>query len=111
MNDEQYRNEYGQHLIEQVKNGKMTRRQLLVRASVFGFSATAAGRLLAACGGSTPASSPSASTSASAAGPVKGGTIKVVIPPPLKTLDPVTIYDQGGIVLVYQIADSSRSSR
>jgi len=106
MSDEQYRREYGEHLVEQVKNGKMTRRQLLVRASVFGFSATAAGRLLAACGGSSASSSatPSASTSASA-GPVKGGTIKVVIPPPLKTLDPVTIYDQGGIVLVYQIAE------
>ena len=31
--------------------------------------------------------------------------MKAVIPPPLKTLDPVTIYDQGGIVLVYQIAE------
>jgi peptide/nickel transport system substrate-binding protein len=36
---------------------------------------------------------------------VTGGTMKAVIPPPLKTLDPVTIYDQGGIVLVYQIAE------
>ena len=53
MTDEQYRRDYAQHLIEQVNKGQMTRRQLLVRASVFGFSATAAGSLLAACGGSS----------------------------------------------------------
>lgn len=107
MDDEQYRREYGNHLIEQVINGKMTRRQLLVRASVFGFSATVAAQLLAACGSSTSSSSsPSAAASGSALpAVVTGGTLKAVIPPPLKTLDPVTIYDQGGIVLVYQVAE------
>ena len=104
MADEQYAREYGQHLVEQVVNGKMTRRQLLIRASVFGLSATVAGQLLAACGSSSPSSSASPTTSAMPA-VVTGGTMKAVIPPPLKTLDPVTIYDQGGIVLVYQIAE------
>ena len=106
MADDKFAREYGEHLIEQVKKGSMTRRQLLVRASVFGFSATAAGRLLAACGssgGSSAVTTPSASASAPAV--VMGGTMKAVIPPPLKSLDPVTIYDQGGIVLVYQIAE------
>ena len=107
MDDDQYRREYGNHLIEQVISGKMTRRQLLVRASVFGLSATVVGQLLAACGssgGSSSSPSPAASGSALPA-VVTGGTLKAVIPPPLKTLDPVTIYDQGGIVLVYQIAE------
>ena len=106
MADEKFAREYGEHLIEQVKKGSMTRRQLLVRASVFGFSATAAGRLLAACGssgGGSAVTTPSASASAPAV--VMGGTMKAVIPPPIKSLDPVTIYDQGGIVLVYQIAE------
>ena len=107
MTDEQFRSDYAHHLIEQVTSGKMTRRQLLVRASVFGFSATVAGQLLAACGSSgSSSSSPSAAASGSALpAVVTGGTLKAVIPPPLKTLDPVTIYDQGGIVLVYQIAE------
>jgi peptide/nickel transport system substrate-binding protein len=107
MTDEQFRSDYAHHLIEQVTSGKMTRRQLLVRASVFGFSATVAGQILAACGGSSSSSSsPSAAASGSALpAVVTGGTMKAVIPPPLKTLDPVTIYDQGGIVLVYQIAE------
>jgi len=107
MTDEQFRSDYAHHLIEQVTGGKMTRRQLLVRASVFGFSATVAGQLLAACGSSgSSSSSPSAAASGSALpAVVTGGTMKAVIPPPLKTLDPITIYDQGGIVLVYQIAE------
>ena len=53
MNDEQYRREYAEHLIESVKNGTITRRELLIRASVFGFSATVAGRLLASLPGTT----------------------------------------------------------
>jgi len=106
MTDEQYAREYGHHLVEEVLKGKMTRRQLIVRASVFGLSATVVGQLLAACGssgGGGTATTPSASASAPAV--VTGGTLKAVIPPPLKTLDPVTIYDQGGIVLVYQVAE------
>jgi hypothetical protein len=58
MDDQEYRREYGQHLVEQVINGKMTRRQLLVRASVFGLSATAVGSLLAACGSSGGTAAP-----------------------------------------------------
>jgi len=104
MNDEQYRREYGEHLIEQVKNGKMTRRQLLVRASVFGFSATVAGQLLAACGSSSSSSSASPSATGMPA-PVKGGTLSLIGPAPITAPDPVTIYDQGGIVVVYQFLE------
>ena len=104
MTDDQYRREYGEHLIEQVKSGKMTRRQLLVRASVFGFSATVAGQLLAACGSSSSSSSASPSATGMPA-PVKGGTLKVQIPPETAGIDPLTIYDQGGIVLVYQFLE------
>ena len=104
MNDEQYRREYGEHLIEQVKNGKMTRRQLLVRASIFGFSATVAGQLLAACGSSGSSSSASPSATGMPA-PVMGGTLSLIGPAPITAPDPVTIYDQGGIVVVYQFLE------
>ena len=53
MASDEFKKEYGQHLVDQVLKGQMTRRQLLVRASVFGFSMTAAGSLLAACGGTS----------------------------------------------------------
>ena len=66
MASEKFKREYGQHLVDQVLKGQMTRRQLLVRASVFGFSMTAAGSLLAACGG-TSATTTSASPAPAAA--------------------------------------------
>jgi peptide/nickel transport system substrate-binding protein len=106
MATEEFKREYGQHLVDQVLQGKMTRRQMLVRASVFGFSLTAAGSLLAACGSSSSSStsSPAASGSSTPA-PVLGGSLIGVIPPPIVGLDPVTIYDQGGIVLAQQVAE------
>ena len=106
MNDEQYRREYGQHLVEQVKKGHMTRRQLLIRASVFGIGATAAGQLLAACGGGSSSSSASPAASGSGApAPKTGGTAKVIISPSITDLDPVTIYDTGGITLIQQFCE------
>ena len=76
MASAKFEREYSQHLVEQVLKGKMTRRQMLVRASVFGLSLTAAGQLLAACGGDDggTAASPSAS---GAPEPVMGGTLKL----------------------------------
>jgi len=103
MASEKYTREYSQHLVDQVIKGQMTRRQLLVRASVFGLSLTAAGQLLAACGGDTEESaSPAASGMPE---PVMGGNIKWIGPAPITDPDPVTIYDQGGIVLVYQFLE------
>ncbi len=106
MATEESKREYGQHLVDQVLKGQMTRRQLLVRASVFGISLTAAGQLLAACGGtsSSSTSSPAASGSGTPA-PVMGGSLKGVIPPSITDMDPVTIYDQGGIVLIQQVCE------
>ena len=104
MASAKYEREYGQHLVEQVLKGQMTRRQLLVRASVFGFSMTAAGSLLAACGGSsTDTASPSAS--AAMPDPVMGGTLSMIGPAPITDPNPLTIYDQGGIVIVYQFLE------
>jgi peptide/nickel transport system substrate-binding protein len=106
MTDDQFRSDYAHHLVDEVRAGRMSRRQLLVRASVFGFSATAAGSLLAACGGSGEAdSTPSASTSSSASEPVMGGTLKVALNPSITDLDPLKIYDQGGIVLMKQFCE------
>jgi peptide/nickel transport system substrate-binding protein len=105
MTDEQYRRDYAHHLIEQVNKGHMTRRQLLVRASVFGFSATVAGQMLAACGGGGGTSSSASPSASGAPAPVMGGTLTGVIPPSITKMDPVTIYDQGGIVLVQQVVE------
>ena len=81
----------------------MTRRQLLVRASIFGFSASAIGGLLAACGSS--GSSSSTSTASSAPAPKTGGTLRVSCPDSLTALNPVTTYDVGGGVMVQQVCE------
>jgi len=95
--------EYGQHLVEQVLSGRMTRRQMLVRASVFGLSVSAAGSLLAACGGGSSTSS-SASPAASGT-PKSGGTVRVAALAPLSAFDPVTMYQTGDIATVEQICE------
>ncbi len=107
MASEQYRREYAQHLVEMVNKGKMTRRQLLIRASVFGFSATVASQLLAACGGSSSGGETTSASPTASAGPepVMGGTLKVIISPSITDIDPVTIYDQGGITLISQFCE------
>jgi peptide/nickel transport system substrate-binding protein len=107
MASEKHTREYGEQLIEMVKTGRMTRRQLLVRASVFGLSATAAGQLLGACGSSdSEGSSPSASASSGTGPePVMGGTLKVVISPSITDIDPVAVYDTGGATLVAQFCE------
>ena len=103
MNENEIQRELGQHLVEQVANGKMTRRELLVRGSVLGLSLTTLGSLLAACGGSTAASS-SPSTAASVA-PKAGGTLRVAMVPPTSGLDPVVMYDAGAIATVQQVCE------
>src|SRR5690348_17807252 len=57
------------HLYEEAKSGRMTRQQVLVRASVLGVSASALGAILAACGSS-------ASSGTSAGGSTPAGAIK-----------------------------------
>ena len=103
MNENEIQRELGQHLVEQVVNGKMTRRELLVRGSVLGLSLTSLGSLLAACGGSTAASS-SPSAAASVA-PKAGGTLRVAMVPPTAGLDPVVMYDAGAIATVQQVCE------
>jgi peptide/nickel transport system substrate-binding protein len=103
MEDTSYQQEYADHLLHEVQSGRMTRRQLLVRATVIGLSATAIGRLLAACGGGTTATtstSPSASVAAKA-----GGTLKVTMPSPIVAVDPTTMYDTGSIAIAQQVAE------
>ena len=52
-NDTPFQREYADHLLHEMLGGRMTRRQLLVRASVVGLSATLVGQVLAACGSSS----------------------------------------------------------
>lgn len=91
MGDNGVLGENVRQLIDDTLNGRMTRRQLLVRASALGLSATAVGSLLAACGGST-----SAVSSAVGSTPVKGGTLLVTYQGEPQYLDPAIDWEGNG---------------
>jgi peptide/nickel transport system substrate-binding protein len=104
MQENELQRELGQHLVDEVNKGRITRRQLLVRGSVFGLSMTALGSLLAACGGDSSDSAASTSAAASVA-PKAGGTMRVTMVPPTGALDPVVMYDAGTIATVQQVCE------
>lgn len=97
--------DYEYHLIQEVREGRMTRRELLRRASLAGLSLPLISALLAACGGgSTPptaagATAPGGSATASpTTGARRGGTGRFGTTTPAADVDPVTMFNQGAIV-------------
>lgn len=120
MSDPRHETELGQHLVDQVRSGRMTRAELIRRSTIAGLSVGSVGLLLAACGGSESdasssagsdtagaASASSAATavvSGAAAGKA-GGTFRIAVAEPTGALDPVTMYDSGSIALAQQIAE------
>jgi len=109
--------EYGYYLVEEVKKGKITRRQLVARATVFGISLSTVPVLLAACGGDdeggggeaapaggTGGAETGAGTTAPAEGePKRGGMLRVGTLVPPSTFEPVTLYDGSSAAAVQQV--------
>ncbi|HTD48891.1 MAG TPA: ABC transporter substrate-binding protein [bacterium] len=97
MTDSDLQHELGQHLREELLAGRLSRREFLRRATVFGLSAgTIAGLLAGAGGGPARAQAPP---------PKRGGTLRVALVPPTAAVDPVTMYDAGAIAMVQQVAE------
>jgi peptide/nickel transport system substrate-binding protein len=103
--DTPFQREYADHLLHEVLTGRMTRRQLLVRASVVGLSATLIGQVLMACGSSSSSSSSSSPSAAASGTPTAGGTLKLTMPSPTVAVDPTTMYDTGSIAIAQQVAE------
>ncbi len=92
------------HLIDELSAGRLDRREFLRRASVAGLSASAAGVILAACGGANSTGASKSSTSAS--GPAKaGGTLRVAQQAPAAAVNPLTVADAGGLNLLAQTGE------
>src|SRR5205823_3565759 len=73
-------NDLEYHLLEEARSGRMSRQQLLVRASVLGISLPALSAILAACGSSSSSSSTAASSSPGAV--KRGGTFRLGVTQP-----------------------------
>ena len=97
-------NDYEYHLYEEAKSGRMSRQQLLVRATMMGVSLPALTAILAACGSSS--SSSSGGGGSSSAGAVKrGGTGVFGITSPAQDVDPITMFNTGSIMTTQLAAD------
>ena len=92
--DEYRRTEAGpveNNLIDELLAGELDRREFFRRASIFGLSASAIGGALAALGDAPLAFAAPVAHKA-------GGRLRLaIIPPPVKSLDPETYLDQGGL--------------
>jgi peptide/nickel transport system substrate-binding protein len=101
------RTELENHYIDELVSGNLSRRDFLRRGSTIGMSAPLLGAILAACGSSSPATSSSASSgSSTAAAPAtKGGTLKIGAVGPAAAVNPLTVSDAGGLLMLNQTGE------
>ena len=88
------------HVIDEFIAGRITRRDFVRRGTVIGMSLPLLGAIVTACGGGS--SSPSGSAPAVKK---RGGTIRCAIITPTGAVDPVTVGDTGGAVMLQQTGE------
>ena len=91
--------EIGNHVIDEFVAGHINRRGFLRAGALVGISAPVLSGILAACGSSSPSTTPSSGSAASNA------TIKVGIVTPAGAINPVTVADQGGLDMLAQTGE------
>ena len=100
------RTELENHYIDELVNGNVSRRDFLRRGSMIGMSAPLLGAILAACGSSSPATSTSKGTSSTPAPAVtKGGSLKIGAVAPAAAVNPLTVSDAGGLLMLNQTGE------
>ena len=102
--------DYADHLVEEVRARRLSRRELIRRASVAGLSLTALGPLLAACGDevsedlgdvSAAEGSGRAALEPGPGPPIReGGIVRVGVIRPSAEVDPLTVNDGGAAATV-----------
>src|SRR5918997_948214 len=88
------------HLIDELRAGKIGRREFIRRGTVVGMSVPLLGFIASACGASRE--DPEAKAPPQTGTPKRGGTIRAGILQPSGALDPVTVADQGGLGVLGQ---------
>ena len=88
------------HLIDELRAGKVGRREFIRRGAVVGMSIPLLGAIASACGVSkeelAKVDPPQTGT------PAAGGTIRAGCQQPSGVLDPLTVVDQGGLAVLGQ---------
>ncbi len=97
MNDSTLQIEFGQHLLEELRAGRLTRREFIRSATVVGLSLSSIATLLGL--------GRSQEVFAQAPPIKRGGILRVALVPPTAAVDPVTMFDAGAIAVVQQVAE------
>jgi peptide/nickel transport system substrate-binding protein len=93
------------HYIDELIADRVSRRQFIRSASTIGMSVPLMGVILAACGGTNNSPSRSPSTGASRATPTKGGTLRIAVTGPTAAVNPLTVADSGGAMMLAQVGE------
>ncbi|MFZ0387674.1 MAG: ABC transporter substrate-binding protein, partial [Solirubrobacteraceae bacterium] len=97
--------ELERHHIDELIADRISRRQFVRGASTIGMSASLMGMILAACGGTTKSSTGSSSAAASRATTTKGGTLRIAVTGPTAAVNPLTVADSGGAMMLAQVGE------
>jgi len=93
------------HYIDELVSGNVSRRDFLRRGSMIGMSAPLLGAILAACGSSSKTTSAAGGTSTSSAPATKGGTLRIGAVTPAAAVNPLTVSDAGGLLMLNQTGE------
>jgi peptide/nickel transport system substrate-binding protein len=96
--------EIADHIIDESAAGRLSRREFIRRGTVVGISVPVLGSILAACGGSSSSPSTSSSPSSTVTG-APGAVIKAGILTPTGAINPLTVVDEGGLVMLAQTGE------
>jgi peptide/nickel transport system substrate-binding protein len=99
------RSELENHYIDELVAGNVSRREFLRRGSTIGMSVPLLGAILAACGTSGSKSASGGSANTSAGTPTKGGTLRVAGVTPAAAVNPLTVADAGGLLMLNQTGE------
>ena len=95
--------EIANHIIDEFAAGRLSRRDFIRRGTVVGISVPLLGSILAACGSSSSSSAAPGTSSAAAGAP--GAVIKAGILTPTGAINPVVLFDQGGLDMLGQTGE------
>jgi peptide/nickel transport system substrate-binding protein len=99
------RTELENHYIDELVSGRMDRRDFLRRGSMIGMSTGLLGAILAACGGSSSTTTAGTGTGATPSSGKKGGTLRVAGVTPTGAVNPLTLFDAGGLLMLNQTGE------
>jgi peptide/nickel transport system substrate-binding protein len=98
------RDPLAEHVIDEFVDGRLSRRNFVMRAGMIGLSLPAVAGILSACGTGTT-SAPAGTTGTAGGSGKAGATIKAGVIAPTHVPNPLTVEDLGGIAMLNQVGE------